>query len=339
MGMFCLNMLTIALELATHNRVYEDIASKFFEHFLYIARAMHAIGESNASLWDPEEEFFYDVLHLPTGEEMPLRIRSMVGLIPLFAVTTIEPDLLERLPDFRVRLEWFLEHKPELAGLVSRWHEPGLGERRLMAITRGHRMKRVIKRMVDETEFLSPYGVRALSRYHLEHPYTIQVDGLTHTVRYKPGESDSGLFGGNSNWRGPIWFPVNYLIVESLQQFHHYYGDDFTVECPTGSGRYLTLREIADELASRLCSIFLPDEAGRRPVFGANEKLQRDPHWRDYVPFHEYFHGDTGRGVGASHQTGWTGLVAKLLDQLARERQRAAIEEDRVGAEVPAPTA
>jgi hypothetical protein len=325
MGMFCLNMLTIALELACHDRVYEDIASKFFEHFLYIARAMHNLGDSGASLWDQEDEFFYDVLHLPDGRDVPLQVRSLVGLIPLFAVTTIEPELLERLPEFRRRMEWFLEHRPELASLVSRWQEAGMGERRLLAIARGHRMKRVLKRMLDETEFLSPYGVRAISRHHLEHPYVFEADGQDHTVRYQPGESDSGLFGGNSNWRGPIWFPVNYLIVESLQQFHHYYGDDFRVECPSGSGRFLTLREIASELARRLSSIFLPDGAGRRAVLGESEKLQRDPHWNGYIPFHEYFHGDSGRGVGASHQTGWTGLAAKLLDQLARERERVEV--------------
>jgi hypothetical protein len=248
----------------------------------------------------------------------------MVGLIPLFAVTTIEPALLEKLPEFRHRLEWFLKHRPKLAQLVSRWQEPGLGERRLLALARGHRMKRVLKRMLDESEMLSKYGVRALSRYHLDHPYALAVDGMHYTVQYQPGESNSGLFGGNSNWRGPIWFPVNYLIVESLQQFHHYYGDDFTVECPTGSGRFLTLNEIATELSERLASIFLLDEQGRRPVFGSQDLFQSDPRWRDHVPFYEYFHGDTGRGVGASHQTGWTALVAKLLDTMGRWRPPAA---------------
>jgi hypothetical protein len=320
MGMFCLNMMTIALELATENRVYENIATKFFEHFLYIAQAMNEIGGSGISLWDDEDEFFYDVLHADGGRSMPLKIRSMVGVIPLFAVTTIEPALLEALPEFRARLEWFLEHRPKLAALVSRWHEPGMGERRLLALARGHRMKRVLKRILDETEMLSPYGVRALSRHHLEHPYTLDVGGSHYTVRYLPAESDSGLFGGNSNWRGPIWFPVNYLIVEALQQYHHYYGDDFKVECPTGSGRYLTLNEIATELSERLARIFLLDANGRRPVLGDVERFQRDPRWRDHVPFYEYFHGDTGRGVGASHQTGWTALVAKLLDTIGRWR-------------------
>jgi hypothetical protein len=250
-----------------------------------------------------------------------MKIHSMVGLIPLFAVTTIEPAVLERLPDFRRRLEWFLDHRPDLASLVSRWQEPGLGDRRLLAITRGHRMKRVLRRMLDETEFLSTYGVRALSRWHLDQPYTLGIAGTVYSVEYQPAESNSGLFGGNSNWRGPIWFPVNYLIVESLQQFHHYYGDDFLVECPTGSGKFLTLNGIATELSRRLASLFVRDAQGRRAVFGDQELFQSDPHWRDLIPFHEYFHGDTGRGVGASHQTGWTALVAKLLDTEGRHRR------------------
>ncbi|NJO82115.1 MAG: glucosidase [Blastochloris sp.] len=315
MGMFCLNMLTISLELACHNRVYEDIASKFFEHFLSIAGALNNLGGEGIALWDTEDAFFYDVLHTPDGRTTPLKIRSMVGLIPLFAVTTIEPALLAQLPDFRARLEWFLEHRPELAALISRWHEPGLGERRLLALCRGSRMKRVLQRMLAEAEFLSAYGVRALSRYHEAHPYQFRVNGETWQVRYLPGESDSGLFGGNSNWRGPVWFPVNYLLVEALQQFHHYYGDDFRVEHPTGSGQYQTLNQIADDLSQRLIGIFRQDTAGRRPVFGDNVLFQHNPHWRDYLLFYEYFHGDTGRGVGASHQTGWTGLVAKLIQQ------------------------
>jgi hypothetical protein len=323
MGMFSLNMLTIALELAVHNRVYEDIATKFFEHFLYIAEAMNNIGGEGIGLWDEQDEFFYDVLHLPNGQNQPLKVRSMVGLIPLYAVTTIEPALLEQLPAFKSRLEWFLKHRPHLAGLVSRWQEPGAGERRLLAICRGHRMKRVLKRMLDETEFLSPYGIRALSRVHAEQPYILEAGGARYTVDYQPGESNSGLFGGNSNWRGPIWMPVNYLLIESLQQFHHYYGDDFTVECPTGSGQYLTLNQIADELSQRLIAIFASDSAGRRAVFGEQGYFQSDAHWRDYVPFHEYFHGDTGVGVGASHQTGWTGVIAKLIQQQGERAERA----------------
>jgi len=315
MGMYCLNMLMIALELARENKAYEDVATKFFEHFLYIADALNNIAGEGISLWDEEDQFFYDVLHMPDDSHVPLRVRSLVGFIPLLAVETIEPGLLDALPDFKERLEWFLEHRPHLASLVSRWHEPGMEERRLLALVRGHRMKRLLKRMLDPEEFLSDYGIRAISKYHAEHPYVYRAHGMEYVVRYEPGESSSGLFGGNSNWRGPIWFPINFLLIETLQKFHHYYGDDFLVECPTGSGQKLTLWQIADQLSCRLTHIFLRGEDGRRPVFGANETFQTDPHWRDYPLFYEYFHGDTGRGVGASHQTGWTGLVAKLLEQ------------------------
>jgi hypothetical protein len=305
--------MRIALELAQHNHVYEDIATKFFEHFLSIAEAMTNIGQQGIGLWDDEDGFYYDVLNLPNGQTMPLKVRSMVGLIPLFAVETLEPCLLQRVPEFGARLEWYLAHRHTLAALVSRWCEPGQGERRLLSLLRGHRMKKLLRRMLDESEFLSDYGVRAVSRHHLEHPYTFQWNGQAMTVEYQPAESKSGLFGGNSNWRGPIWFPVNFLIVESLQKFHHYYGDDFKVECPTGSGQFATINEVATALSHRLTRLFLRDQNGRRPVFGGNERFQTDPHFRDYVLFHEYFHGDNGRGLGASHQTGWTGLVAKLL--------------------------
>ncbi len=317
MGMFCLNMLSISVELACQNDVYEDIATKFFEHFLYIAHAMNNIGNEGISLWDEQDEFFYDVLHLGPHHNVPLKVRSLVGLIPLFAVSVINPHKLDKLPGFKERLEWFLENRPHLAALVSRWQEPGAGETRLMAIVRGSRMKRVLRRMLDESEFLSEYGVRALSRYHLDTPYTFDIDGHRHEVRYLPAESDSGMFGGNSNWRGPIWMPVNYLLIEALREFHRYYGDDFKVECPTGSGQMLTLNEIADELCHRLAHIFLRDDAkaGRRAVFGDNEHFQDDPHWRDYIAFYEYFHGDNGSGVGASHQTGWTALVASLIQE------------------------
>jgi hypothetical protein len=313
MAMYSLNLMRIALELATHNKVYEDIATKFFEHFLHIAAAMNNIGGHGISLWDEQDEFFYDILHTPDGRMTPLRVRSMVGLIPLFAVETLEPELLEKVPEFKRRLEWFLNYRPDLASLVSRWQEPGRGERRLLSLLRGHRMKRLIRRMLDETEFLSPYGVRAISRRHAVEPYVFPCNGSALAVRYEPGESTSGLFGGNSNWRGPIWFPVNFLLIESMQKFHHYYGDDFKVECPTGSGKLVTILDAADAISNRLCRLFLRDESGRRPVFGENQKLQTDAHFRDYVLFHEYFHGDTGRGVGASHQTGWTGIVAKLI--------------------------
>jgi len=313
--MFSLNMLAIALELASENRAYEDVATKFFEHFLYIAGALNDLGGMDVPLWDDRDEFYYDVLHLPDETLQALRVRSVVGLVPLLAVETIEPAMLAALPKFGGRLMWFLEHRPHLASLVSRWQEPGVGRRHLLALARGHRMKRVLRRMLDPAEFLSDHGIRALSRHHAERPFMLQVDGMSYEVGYQPGESRSGLFGGNSNWRGPVWFPINFLLIEALQKFHHYYGDDFLVECPTGSGVKRTLWEVADDLSRRLTHIFLRDSAGRRPVFGANELFQTDPHWRDHVPFHEYFHGDTGAGVGASHQTGWTALIAKLLEQ------------------------
>ena len=317
MGMYCLNMLAIALELAVENPVYEDLATKFFEHFMYIAAALNNLGGDGIALWNEDDEFFYDVLHMPDGTSQPMKVRSLVGLIPLFAVETIDPATLDALPEFRARLEWFLEHRPDLAGLTSQWHEPGAGDVRLFALVRGHRMKRLLSRMLDPEEFLSPHGIRALSRYHLAHPFELAVDGMTHMVNYEPAESSTALFGGNSNWRGPVWFPVNFLLVESLQQFHHYYGDDFLVESPTRSGEKHTLWEIADDLSRRLTHIFLRDDAGERPVFGDNATFQHDPHWRDHVLFYEYFNGDTGAGVGASHQTGWTALVAKLLQQTA----------------------
>jgi hypothetical protein len=313
MAMYSLNLMRIALELAQHNPVYEDVATKFLEHFLHIAQAMTNVGESGIGLWDEEHEFFYDVLHLPDGAMIPLKVRSMVGLIPLFAVETLEPELLDRVPDFKRRLEWFLAYRPDLAALVSHWTVPGRGKRRLLSLLRGHRMKRLLMRMLDETEFLSDFGVRAISKYHEEHPYLFHVGGVDLRVKYLPAESDSGLFGGNSNWRGPIWFPVNFLLIESLQKFHHYYGDDFKVECPTRSGRFVSLDAAAREIATRLTRIFLKDENGRRPVLAGYPRQQSDEHFRDHVLFYEYFHGDTGRGVGAAHQTGWTGLVAKLL--------------------------
>ena len=273
MGMYCLNMLMIALELARENRAYEDVATKFFEHFLYIAGALNNIGGEGISLWDEEDQFFYDVLHMPDDSHVPLKVRSLVAFIPLLAVETIESDVLDALPDFKTRLEWFLEHRPNLAKLVSRWHEPGMKDRRLLALVRGHRMKRLLKRMLDPEEFLSDYGIRAISKYHAEHPYDYRTHGMDYVVTYEPGESSTGLFGGNSNWRGPIWFPINFLLIETLQRFHHYYGDDFLVECPTGSGQKLTLWQIADQLSCRLTHIFQRGDDGRRPVFGANETI------------------------------------------------------------------
>jgi hypothetical protein len=315
MAMYALNLMRIALELAEHDHVYEDIATKFFEHFLDIAGAMADINQvsDGLGLWDEQDQFYYDVLNFPGDVRVRLRIRSIVGLIPLFAVETLEPELLEKLPGFRKRLEWFLAHRPDLAGLVSQWQSPGQGERRLLSLLRGHRMKALLKRMLDESEFLSEHGIRSVSRAHLEHPYVLRVDGADLSVRYAPAESDSRQFGGNSNWRGPVWFPMNFLIVESLQKFHHYYGDDFKVECPTGSGKFVTIDDIATELSRRLARLFVRDDAGNRAVLRQYPQWQTDPHYRDYIPFYEYFDGDNGRGVGASHQTGWTGLIAKLL--------------------------
>jgi len=321
MAMYALNLMRIALELAQDNHVYEDIATKFFEHFLQIAAAMSSMYGEGAGLWDEQDQFFYDVLHLPDESRVRLKVRSMVGLIPLFAVETLEPELLDKLPEFRRRLEWFLNYRPELARLVSHWQEPGRGHRRLLSLLRGHRMKKLLQRMLDSSEFLSDHGVRALSRVHCEQPYVFRVEGMDLSVRYAPAESQSNLFGGNSNWRGPVWFPVNFLIIESLQKFHHYYGDAFKIECPTGSGRFLSLEQVAQELSRRLTGIFLRDAAGSRAVFGSDARLQSDPHFCDYVPFYEYFDGDSGRGVGASHQTGWTALVAKLL--MPRKRESA----------------
>ena len=315
MGMYSLTMLVMALELARENPVYEDMATKFFEHFLYIAGAMHDVAGEGVALWNEEDEFFYDVIHYPDGRMEPLKVRSLVGLIPLLAVETLEPELLDAIPDFTVRMQWFLDNRPDLARLVSRWGEEGMGKRHLLALVRGHRMKRLLKRMLDPDEFLSDHGIRSISRYHRDQPFTIGVDGMTYTVRYDPGDSTSGLFGGNSNWRGPVWFPINYLLIEALQKFHHYYGDDFLIEHPTGSGEKQTLRAIADDLSRRLTSLFVRDATGGRPALGTHPAMQSDPLWTDYPLFYEYFHGDTGAGVGASHQTGWTALVAKLLEQ------------------------
>jgi Glycosyl hydrolase family 63 C-terminal domain len=315
MAMYSLNLLAIAMELAKHDPAYENVASKFWEHFLYISAAMNNRGQDGLSLWDDQDGFFYDVLHLPDGKRMPLKVRSMVGLIPLFAVETLEPELLDRLPGFKRRLEWFVENRPDLIGNVACMRTGGMARRRLLSIVDRDKLRRVLAVMLDENEFLSPYGIRALSGVHRDRPYMLNVAGMEHKVTYEPGESSTGLFGGNSNWRGPIWFPVNYLIIESLQKFHHYLGDDYKVECPTGSGQMMTLKEVAAELSRRMANIFLRDENGRRPVHGRNEKFQSDPHWRDLLLFYEYFHGDEGSGVGASHQTGWTGLIAKLLQQ------------------------
>ncbi len=322
MAMYSLDMLAIALELAATDPTYEDVASKFWEHFVYIARAMNHLGEDGLSLWNEEDGFFYDVLHLPDSTRLPLRVRSMVGLIPLYAVQTMEPELLDSMPAFKRRLEWFLENRPDLTRSLACMKTRGHKERRLFSVAGREQLERILKVMLDENEFLSDHGIRALSRFHRDHPYTLQLNAMTHSVDYEPGESSTGLFGGNSNWRGPIWFPVNYLLVQALRRFHDYYCETFRVECPTGSGRMMNLSEVADEVSRRLVSTFERDNQGRRPVFGNNEKFQNDPHWRDYVPFHEYFHGDTGAGVGASHQTGWTALVASMIHELSVQPNR-----------------
>ncbi len=311
MAMYSLNLLAIALELAAEDPAYEDVASKFWEHFLHIAHAINHLGDDGAGMWDEEDGFFYDVLHLPDGRHLPMKIRSMVGLIPLFAVETLEPERIAKLPGFKRRMEWFIENRRDLMANVACMRSEGMGERRLLSIVDAEKLRRVLRFMLSEDEFLSPYGIRALSRHHHEHPYMLNGS----TVHYEPAESSTGLFGGNSNWRGPVWFPVNYLLIESLQKFHHYLGDDFRVECPTGSGRYLTLWDVAGELSRRLTRPFLKGPDGSRPVHGGSPHYRDDPHWSDLVLFYEYFHGDNGRGVGASHQTGWTGLVSKLLQQ------------------------
>jgi hypothetical protein len=315
MAMYCLNLLAIALELAKEDSAYEDVASKFWEHFLCIATAINNLGNDGAGMWNEEDGFFYDVLHLGNGNHLPLKIRSMVGLIPLYAVETLEPKLMEKLGGFKRRLEWFVENRSDLTANVACMRQPGVGERRLLSIVTADQLRRVLKIMLDENEFLSPYGIRALSHAHKEQPYVLPVDGREYRVSYEPAESSTGLFGGNSNWRGPIWFPVNYLLIESLQKFHHYLGDDFKVECPTGSGQFLTLWEVSAELSRRMTRIFLRDENGRRPVHGNVGRYASDPNWNELVLFYEYFHGNDGSGVGASHQTGWTGVVAKLMQQ------------------------
>ncbi len=319
MAMYCLNLMRISIELAQHNPSYQDMASKFFQHFLFIAGAMTNIANRHINLWNEEDEFFYDVLYLDKKYDRQIRIRSMVGLIPLFAVEVLEPEIVNSLPEFSERLSWFLNYRKDLASLVSHWHVPGKGERRLLSLLRGHRMKRLLFRMLDETEFLSDHGIRSVSKVYEEHPYSMKLGDHSYTINYEPAEAETGLFGGNSNWRGPVWFPVNFLIIESLQRFHHYYGDEFKVEYPTGSEKYFTLEEIAAELTERLIKLFTRDSEGRRPFNGENEKLQNDRHFKDYILFYEYFNGDTGEGLGASHQTGWTGLIAKLLQPRSKE--------------------
>jgi hypothetical protein len=321
MALYSLNMLTIALELARTKPAYEDVATKFFEHFVYIVDALYHLGGQGVSLWDEEDGFFYDVLHAPDGGFTPLRVRSFVGLIPLLAVQALEPQQLEKLPRFRRRMDWLLKYRPHLAAHVASLSEKGAHGNHQLAIVGRDKLLRILARVFDPHEFLSDYGLRALSRAHAEKPFSCRVGEQSYTVGYEPAESTSGLFGGNSNWRGPVWFPINYLMVEALRKYHHHYGDSLTIEVPWGSGNKLTLGQAADELSQRLAGIFLrtcpaPDEeGGRRPVFGGERIFQNDPHWRDHILFYEYFHGDNGAGIGASHQTGWTALVANLLQE------------------------
>ncbi len=310
MAMYCQNMLELALVLAEHDPAYQDLATKFFEHFALIASALNEQG-----LWDEDDGFYYDVLRQSNGHATPLKARSAVGILPLVAVTTIGPETMKRLPEFMRRVAWFTANRPEGDAVIQHMESPEHAGWRMLSIVDLDRLRRLLSRLLDESEFLSPHGIRALSRYHADHPLQIAIDGFTATLDYEPAESTTALFGGNSNWRGPVWFPINYLLVGALRVYHRYLGDEFTIECPTGSGREMTLAQVADELSNRLIAIFLQRPDGTRPVFGNYELFQRDPAWRDLIPFHEYFHGDTGAGLGASHQTGWTGLVADLIAQ------------------------
>ncbi len=326
MAMFCLDMLTIALELSLENPVYEELACKFYDHFIHIAGAMDRIGLNNDELWDEEDGFYYDVLQLPRGDGMRLKVRSMVGLIPLFASAVFSGAVTDQLRVFKERAAYFAEQHASLIANINNPAARGVGGRHLLSPVNAQKLARILRRMLDESEFLSPYGVRALSRYHKDHPYTFTVDGHVFRVDYEPAESSTALFGGNSNWRGPIWMPVNALLVHSLRKMYCYFGDDLTVECPVGSGQQMTLWEVADEIARRLGSIFLRDAQGRRPVYGYSKKFQTDPHWRDLILFYEYFHGDNGAGIGASHQTGWTGLITWLLISLTALDPKDALE-------------
>ncbi len=315
MGMYCLNMLAIALELSRENPAYESVASKFFEHFVHIAHAMNDRGGEGIELWDTKDGFYYDVLHLPNGERHYLKVRSLVGLIPLLAVETLEQDVIDRLPGFKRRMQWFIDNHAEVPGHIETYQNDGKSVRSLLSLVSRSKLESVARYLLSESEFLSPYGIRAVSKFHKDHPYVLPANGTEHRVDYEPAESSTGLFGGNSNWRGPVWFPINFLLLEALQKFHYFYGDRLKVELPTGSGTQVTLWEAAAEISRRLSRIFLRSRDGTRPVYGGLDKFQNDPHWRDLIYFHEYFHGDNGAGIGASHQTGWTALVSKLIEQ------------------------
>jgi hypothetical protein len=309
-------MLEIAIELAMTDDDYADMVLKFLEHDTWITSSLVHLGDG-IGMWDEEDGFFYDVLRLPDGGAQRLKVRSMVGLLPLCAATVFPPALVEKYPEIAERYQWFLDARPEL---TTAFHDPrktGVAGRRLFAVLDEEKLRRVLSKMLDENEFLSQYGIRSLSRYHAEHPYVFDAGGREYRVEYVPAESDSGMFGGNSNWRGPIWMPVNGLIIRALMQYYAYYGDAFRIECPTGSGRLMNLYEVAEEIARRLENMFLKNSEGRRPVFGGAGKFQNDPHWRDCLQFYEYFHGDSGAGLGANHQTGWTGIVARIMHLFA----------------------
>jgi hypothetical protein len=333
MALFCQNMLEIAGVLAMSDPDYEDMVLKFCEHFLWIASAMMHVGQ-DTGMWDEEDGFFYDVLRLPNGQAQRLKVRSMVGLLPLCATTAFESKLMEKQPELRERLQAFLDARPELCAGIHDPRKLGVGGRFLGSILDESKLRRVLAKLLDENEFLSPYGIRSLSRYHAEHPYVFHAGGQAYSVSYLPAESDTGMFGGNSNWRGPIWMPVNALIIRALLQYYIYYGNDFMVECPTGSGRQMNLYQVAEEIARRLGDIFLQDRRGRRPVYGGAAKFQDDPHWRDCLLFYEYFHGDNGAGLGASHQTGWTGIVARLLHLFATTTAEQALQLGKMAAVV-----
>jgi hypothetical protein len=328
MAMFCQNMMEIALELAERDPTYEDIALKFVEHFHWIAAAMDRVGDNKDELWDEEDGFYYDLLRFPDGNACRLKVRSLVGLLPLCATTVITAETSRRFPRLTQQAARFLKRHPEVSANTAPPDIPGICGRRLMAIVNESKLRRILKPMLDEAEFLSPHGIRSLSRKHLEHPYSFDVQGERFEVSYLPAESDTGMFGGNSNWRGPVWAPVNALLIRALLQFYLYYGDDFRVECPTGSGQLMTLFEVAREIANRLAAAFLIDKTGRRPVFGGSEKFQTDPLWRDNILFYEYLHGDNGAGIGASHQTGWTGLVARFIQLFGQLDSQKVLNSD-----------
>jgi hypothetical protein len=314
MAAYCLNLMEIALELAKEDRAYQELAYKFYEHFVYIAAAMDRMGVNDDELWDEDDGFFYDLLYLPSGHAMRLKLRSMVGLLPLCATIIITPEELHQLQHLKERIAWLSNCRPELIYKLTNLDRIGPTGRHMLSVFNEEKLRRVLARMLDESEFFSPYGIRSLSRCHQEHPFTFFLEGNLSRVDYEPAESSTGLFGGNSNWRGPIWFPVNLMLYEALLKLNLYYGNDFKIECPTGSGRMMNLSEVAEELRRRLTRIFLQQD-GRRPVYGNSRLFQTDPYWRDLILFYEYFHGDNGAGIGASHQTGWTGVVARLIQR------------------------